>query len=89
MPMIRRRRPVLRAAALGGAASYASRRGAQTERAQAPPQPAPQQPASAPQASGGTSQETIERLRQLGELHTQGVLTDDEFEQQKQRLLAG
>jgi len=29
----------------------------------------------------------IEQLRQLGELKTQGVLTDAEFEQQKARVL--
>jgi hypothetical protein len=29
----------------------------------------------------------IEQLRQLGELKTQGVLTDAEFEQQKARIL--
>jgi hypothetical protein len=89
MPMIRRRRPVLRAAAIGGAAAYAGRRGAQAEPPQAPAQAAPQQPESAPPASTGTSEETIGRLRQLGELRGQGVLTHDEFEQQKQRLLAG
>ncbi len=33
--------------------------------------------------------DTIERLEQLGKLHEQGVLTDDEFASQKQRLLAG
>ena len=30
----------------------------------------------------------IEQLKQLGELHQQGVLTDDEFAAQKAKLLA-
>jgi hypothetical protein len=33
--------------------------------------------------------QVIDQLKQLGELHQQGVLTDQEFEQQKARLLAG
>jgi hypothetical protein len=31
---------------------------------------------------------TIEQLTKLGQLHDSGVLTDDEFDQQKRRLLA-
>ena len=30
----------------------------------------------------------LEQLKQLGALHEQGILTDDEFAQQKSRLLA-
>jgi len=30
----------------------------------------------------------IEQLKQLGDLRTQGVLTEAEFEEQKRRLLA-
>jgi hypothetical protein len=50
-----------------------------------------QQQAAAPVAapSGGISAASVERLEQLGKLHEQGVLTDEEFEQQKQRVLAG
>ena len=32
---------------------------------------------------------TIEQLGKLGQLHEQGVLTDAEFEVQKQKLLQG
>jgi hypothetical protein len=32
---------------------------------------------------------TIEQLRQLGELKDQGVLTEQEFDQQKAKVLAG
>jgi Short C-terminal domain len=50
-----------------------------------------QQAAAAPAApaGGGVSAEAVERLKQLGELHEQGVLTDEEFAEQKQRVLAG
>lgn len=47
----------------------------------------PAAPAAAP--SGGVSAESIERLEQLGKLHEQGVLTDEEFAQQKEKVLAG
>jgi hypothetical protein len=42
-------------------------------------------PAAAP--SGGITSDTIEQLKQLGELKTSGVLTDEEFEEQKRKLL--
>jgi hypothetical protein len=41
---------------------------------------------SAPEA-GGLSTEAMTRLRELGELHEQGVLTDDEFEREKSKVL--
>ena len=43
-------------------------------------QPAPQPPAPA--------EDNISKLRELGELHAQGILTDDEFAAQKAKLLA-
>lgn len=42
-----------------------------------------------PAAAGGISPEALERLDQLGKLHEQGVLTDDEFAQEKAKVLAG
>jgi Short C-terminal domain len=93
MPLMRRR-PLLRAAAVGGGAYYAGkRRQASAEReagqegrlegleSQAAPTPPPQP------AAGGMTQDTIGQLKQLGELHDQGVLTDQEFDQQKAKLL--
>jgi hypothetical protein len=38
---------------------------------------------------GGLSPEAIEELKQLAELKDQGILTEEEFEQQKQKLLQG
>jgi hypothetical protein len=46
-----------------------------------------QQSAAAP--AGGMTDDTIEQLGKLGQLHEQGVLTDDEFAAQKQKLLGG
>jgi hypothetical protein len=37
--------------------------------------------------SGGASQEAIERLKQLGELHDEGILTDEEFNAEKEKIL--
>jgi hypothetical protein len=44
-------------------------------------EPAYQEPPAAPAA------DPIEQLKQLAELHSQGVLTDDEFAAQKAKLL--
>lgn len=48
---------------------------------QAPPPPPP--PAAAP-ASQGVD---IEKLKQLADLHAQGILTDEEFATQKAKIL--
>ncbi|MFI6433287.1 SHOCT domain-containing protein [Rhodococcus oryzae] len=52
---------------------------------QAPPQAAPPPPAAAP-PSGGVDR--ITALKQLAELKDQGVLTEDEFNAEKARILA-
>jgi hypothetical protein len=36
---------------------------------------------------GAETHNDIARLKQLGELHEQGVLTDDEFAREKARIL--
>jgi Short C-terminal domain len=92
-----RRRPLARAAVVGGAAYYAGKRGAQSGQREADQearlqdleaqQAAPQQ--AAPPASGGLGDDGIEKLKQLAQLHEQGVLTDAEFEVQKQKILQG
>jgi hypothetical protein len=46
---------------------------------------APGAPAAAAPESGG--QDTVEQLKTLADLHTQGLLTDDEFAAQKAKLL--
>jgi hypothetical protein len=48
----------------------------------------PQQQQYAPSSSGGGgSDNTIDQLRQLADLKSQGVLSDAEFEAQKARIL--
>jgi hypothetical protein len=60
---------------------------AQTEQLQA--QQAPQAPAPAPAAGGGISDDVVHELQQLAQLKDQGILTQEEFDQQKQKLLQG
>lgn len=50
-------------------------------------QQAQQAAAPSPAPAGGMSDDTINQLKQLGELKDQGVLTEDEFEAQKKKLL--
>ena len=56
-----------------------------------PPQPYPYQaPPAAPQGPvSGADSGKLAQLQLLGELHESGVLTDDEFEREKQRILRG
>ena len=35
------------------------------------------------------SEDSIDKLKQLADLHTQGILTDAEFEVQKEKILQG
>ena len=86
MPL-RRRRPLMAAAMVGGVAHQAAKKGAEAgaqQAAEAAPAPAPP-----PAAPGGMSQAAMDQLKQLADLHTQGVLTDAEFEVQKQKILQG
>lgn len=50
-------------------------------------QPSAQQPTEA--AAPSTADARIEQLSRLGELHKAGVLTDAEFEAEKQKVLRG
>ncbi|MEU9171250.1 SHOCT domain-containing protein [Streptomyces sp. NPDC048420] len=88
-------RGVARTAVVAGTATAVSNRvnrrqqgrWAAQQASQAPPPPSAsysEQPA-APPAPDMTAK--IEQLKQLGELKTQGVLTEAEFEEQKRRLL--
>jgi hypothetical protein len=56
-------------------------RWAQQEEQQAAPPP----PAAAAPAAGGES--VIDQLKELGELKSQGILTEEEFAAQKAKLL--
>jgi len=93
-----RRRPLMRAAMVGGTAYYAGKRVqqgreadyerdariAELEQQQAM---TAQAPASAPAA--GITDDAIQQLQKLGQLKEQGILTEDEFEEQKRKLLGG
>jgi outer membrane murein-binding lipoprotein Lpp len=96
--MFMRRRPLLRAAVVGGGAyvagkSVARRRGQQaqadTDQNQRIDDLEQQDPAtseqSAPVAAAAPSM--TDQLNQLATLHQQGVLTDDEFSAGKAKLL--
>jgi hypothetical protein len=92
--MFRRRRPLLRAAAVGGGAYAMGSRHARGQEREAEQdqqidalQSQAQAPAPAP-ASAGISSDAVAKLQQLAKLHEQGVLTDEEFTAQKERLLA-
>ncbi len=86
-----RRQRRRRAAVVGGAAVAAKKHhdAKQAEEqavAQQPVEAAPAQ--SAPAApTGGLTPEAVEQLKQLGELHEQNVLSDEEFEREKAKLL--
>ena len=102
--MFRRRRPLLGAAMIGGTAYVAHKAGEnqayaqqqesdqdaalaalEAQQYQAAPAPAP---APAPAAPAGGN-DMIAQLQQLGQLHTQGVLSDDEFAAAKAKLISG
>jgi Short C-terminal domain len=91
MPLFRRR-PLLRAAAVsGGAYMYGKHRARAEEEDQQQAYDAGQQSALAsappPQAAPGITSEDTTRLQELGRLHEQGILTDEEFSQQKAMIL--
>jgi membrane protease subunit (stomatin/prohibitin family) len=99
--MFRRRRPLLRAAAVGGTAYVAGRHMGRNAEAQQQAEsdqdaridnleqqqaPAPAAPApAAAPAAAGPS--LLDQLNQLSALHEQGALTDNEFTAAKAKLL--
>jgi hypothetical protein len=96
--MLRRRRPLMRAAMVGGGAYMAGKhvqKGREQEAEQnarlddVESQQAPPPQAAAPAPAGGGTSDMLEQLEKLGELRKQGVLTEAEFEVQKQKLLQG
>ena len=90
--VMRRRRPLMRAAVVGGVAYKAgqSRAGSQQVAAQNEQvaEPQPEQPAP-PGAEPASGEDTVTQLTKLKELLDAGVLTQAEFDAQKQKILAG
>jgi hypothetical protein len=80
--MVMRRRPLLRAAAVGGSAYMMGKNVSRRAAEQGQQQPAAQVP-----AQPGPSM--ADQLSQLSVLRDQGALTDDEFAAAKARLLGG
>ena len=96
--MFRRRRPLARAAIVGGAAYHAGKRRSEAEQADAErdmrleeleqqqAMQAGQPPAAA--APAAPTVDVVEQLQKLAALKDQGILTEEEFAEQKRKLLA-
>src|SRR5204863_817016 len=100
-----RRRPLMRAAMVGGVAYHAGKKVQQgreedayrdqqiddLQQQQQQYQQQQQQPAYAPPPppapNQGISPEAMEQLKQLADLKAQGILTDEEFDSQKRKIL--
>ncbi len=88
-----RRRPLLRAAVVGGGAYAMGKRSAQRAEEQdqlaAQQDQARQAPAPAPSRAAPTPSmlDQLNQLNQLNRLHKQGALTDEEFRAAKAKLL--
>ena len=90
-----RRRPVRRAAVVGGVAAVARHAGSKSAQADAAEQAPPVQPQSPPPTAsvavpapeaGGT--DMVAQLEALKKLLDEGVLTQAEFDTEKQKILA-
>ncbi len=85
-------RGVARTAMIAGTATAVSnrvskRQGERWSQQEAPQQQAPEA-APAPAAAPAGEPSMIDQLKQLGELKSQGILTEEEFAAQKAKLLA-
>jgi len=92
--LMRRRRPLLRAAMVGGVAYHAGKkvqegREEDYQRDQQIAELQAEQAAQAPAAPAAAPQVDIEQLQKLAQLKDQGILTEAEFEVQKAKILAG
>src|SRR3954453_2390268 len=100
--MFRRRRPLMRAAMVGGVAYHAGKKVQQgreqdastearledLEAQQQQPQYAAPPPVAAAPPAGGMTPEVIEQLKQLAGLKDAGVPTQEECDQKKGKLLS-
>lgn len=93
--MFRRRRPLLRAAVVGGGAYVAGKHMARASDQRAADEAnqddrisqLEQQHAPPPQAAPAAGPSMADQLQQIAALHQQGVLSDDEFAAAKAKLL--
>jgi hypothetical protein len=91
---VRRRRPLMRAAMVGGTAYYAGKRMQESREREEEQEyrlreleAQPAAPSAPAPATSAITSETLAQLEQLAQLKERGVLTEDEFEVQKRRLL--
>ncbi len=80
-------RGVARTAAVAGTATAVSGRVQRRQNQRWAQQEAPAEYQQAPQAQAPPAEDPIAQLKELGELHQSGVLTDEEFAAQKAKLL--
>lgn len=97
--MFRQRRPLLRAAVVGGSAYAAGRRSGQryseqaqledeqNERLAGLEQQQQQQPGPPQPRAGGPDPSVLDQLTRLADLHQQGALSDSEFTAAKAKVL--
>jgi len=88
--MFRRGRPILRTAAIVGTASAVSGRVQHHQQQKYAEQDAQQYAEQAPQqyaAPAPAEPDITTELQQLAQLHSQGILTDEEFSAKKAQLL--
>lgn len=96
--MMRRRRPLMRAAMVGGVAYHAGKRHQEGQQAdyerdaridELEAQQMQQAPAPAAAPAAAPQTDMFEQLEKLAKLKDQGILSQAEFDMQKQKLLAG
>jgi hypothetical protein len=80
-------RGVARTAAIAGTATAVSNRVSRRQGNRWAQQEAEAEPAYEEPPPAQAAPDPIEQLKQLGELHTQGILTDEEFARQKAKIL--
>jgi Short C-terminal domain len=80
-------RGVARTAVVAGTATAVSNRVSRRQGERWAQQEAPQQAAPPPAAPAAGGESTIDQLKELGELKSQGILTEEEFAAQKAKLL--
>jgi len=83
---IGRRRPLVRAAAVGTVAYQGSKRGAEAGEAEAEAAAGPP-PGQAPPPSAAPEDSTVQKINELAQLHASGALTDEEFAAAKAKAL--
>ena len=90
--MFIRRRPIRRVAglaAVGGVGYYAGKKSAHADTAQdsAAQAKAAEAEAAKAKAQSSTSEDMVDRLKKFGELRDSGILTEEEFQREKQKIL--